>query len=169
MNLMKIKTMALLAVTALALTGCNQPGNEVGKVTEKATGKTVGQKGDREATQKNDDTAVEVSEESTFPNEQEMKKVVKESKTLEEMVVKLEGQGKLSDTAFAFVYVSMKEFDPATEQPDVTFYPMDENYFAVYHKKDVIWDEHKSDLTDRNWTRDMINDEYGEVIPPISD
>ena len=170
MKSMKIKKMALLLITALALTGCSQPGNEIGKNTEKTADKAAGQKKDKQGKAPTDESLSEKElEESTLPDEREMKKVVKESNTLEDMVVKLKEQGRLSDTSFAYVHVSFSKNSPAQQKPDITFYPMDDNYFAVHHKERVIYDEHKSDLSNRNWTRDMIIEEYGEVLPPISD
>jgi hypothetical protein len=102
-------------------------------------------------------------------NEYEMKKLVKESDMVTDVEAKLTELGRLAETAFSYAYVSFDKNTSADGKPDITFYPMEEDYFAVYHKEQVITDTYKSDLTDRVWTSDEIIERFGNVLPPIAE
>ena len=240
----RIKAMTLLAVTALALAGCNKPDNGVDnetptqvKVAEKAekvkeeqpgkllTDKEIAEKAweklsaserlrvgaepvvtnEVAPTNKEWKRALAQAERSGEPlrivyfntsdekangrllvfavgnewmsdssretillaNEDEMKKLVEESDMVTEVEAKLTEQGKLAETAFSYAYVSFDKNTSADGKPDINFYPMEENYFAVHHKEQVITDTYKSDLNERVWTRGEIEERFGKVLPPI--
>lgn len=246
MKNMRFKAMTLLAVTALALAGCNKPDNGVDnemptqvkvaekskKVKEEQSGKLLTDNEIAEkawekisaserlrvgaepvvtnevaSTNKDWKRALEQSERSgeplrivyfntsdekangrllvfavgnewmsdssresvLFANEDEMKEFVKKSDTVTEVEAKLTEQGKLAETAFSYAYVSFDKNTSADGKPDINFYPMEENYFAVHHKEEVITDTYKSDLNDRIWTREMIEERFGKVLPPIAE
>lgn len=98
----------------------------------------------------------------TFANAKDVEKFVDNSKTIDELEKKFKEAHKWGNPIFSYQYASIKDERDAKSVADMVFYEIGTSYYAVAHKKGTILHSEKAEGV---WTRAMIKERFGDVLP----
>lgn len=101
----------------------------------------------------------------TFANVKDMEKFTEKNKTVEGLEKTLKEEHKWGNPVFTYQYASIKDKQKGNAVSDLVFYEIGTSYYAVPHKQGNIL---HGDKEMGMWTRAMIEERFGNVLPEIT-
>lgn len=98
----------------------------------------------------------------TFAKAEDVEKFLESAKTIEELEKKFKEEKKWGNPIFTYQYASLTDEKESQSVADLVFYEIGTSYYAVPHKKGTILHGEKEAGV---WTRAMIQERFGDVLP----
>jgi len=101
----------------------------------------------------------------TFANAEDIETFLESASTIEELEKKFKEAKKWGNPVFTYQYASLTDEKETQSVADLDFYEIGTSYYAVPHKKGTILQDEKEAGV---WTRAMIKERFGNVLPEPS-